>query len=247
MTDLEAIEKRCSRRSYLSTTIPTKSQHLLNEIIEQLNKQSGLSIQLIIDGSSSFQGVRKSYGMFSGVQSFIAMVGNSTDINLREKIGYYGELLILEATKLGLGTCWVGGTYDRKHCPCKINKNEELVCVITVGLVQEKQSFKEKAIYKLAHRGSKPLEMLYYSDTEEVPEWFLSGMKAVQKAPSAVNRQPVRFVYQAGEVSASVKEVTKYELVDLGIAKVHFEIGAGGKFSFGNKAVFIKYLPSDLS
>ena len=63
----------------------------------------------------------------------------------------------------------------------------------------------------------------------EVPEWFLEGMRAVQRAPSAVNAQPVMFTYHKGIVSAYVtKERYGYERLDLGIAKLHFEIGAGG-------------------
>lgn len=52
-------------------------------------------------------------------------------------------------------------------------------------------------------------------------------MRAVRRAPSALNRQPVRFVWRDGAVSASVPDYAS-QAVDLGIAKLHFEIGAGG-------------------
>ncbi|MDF2944149.1 MAG: Nitroreductase family protein [Herbinix sp.] len=239
MTDLEAIELRQSRRGYLGTPIPIESIKQLQTSIEQYNKTSGLSIQWIEDGRAAFQGFSMGYGMFSGVRSYLALVGKTTDVNLKEKAGYYGELLVLEATKLGLGTCWVGGTFNRNQCPAKVREDETLISLIIIGNVAEKKGFKENAIYKLAHRGTKSLVELYTSETQ-VPDWFSEGMKAVQKAPSAINQQPVQFTYRDGFVTAEVKHTDNHQPIDLGIAKLHFEIGAGGKFELGNKASFKK-------
>jgi hypothetical protein len=100
---------------------------------------------------------------------------------------------------------------------------------------------REKFIYSIVHRKTKSInEMFTYVGA--VSDWFIAGMKAVQKAPSAVNRQPVMFTYQNGIVTASVKSIASegYAL-DLGIAKLHFELGAGGgTWTFGNGAVFSK-------
>lgn len=239
MNDLEAIELRHSRRAYLDSPIPAESIRHIDEYIEKLNRLSGLSIQFIKNGREAFQGFNITYGMFSGVQNYFALVGKLSEKDLSEKAGYYGELLVLEATKLGLGTCWVAGTYNKNNCPCTIQKDETLVCIITVGNVAEKKSFKENAIYRLAHRGTKAINDLYTSDTQ-VPDWFLNGMKAVQKAPSAVNKQPVYFRSVNGIITAEVSNMNSHQSIDLGIAKAHFEIGAGGKFEFGNGAAFTK-------
>ena len=59
-----------------------------------------------------------------------------------------------------------------------------------------------------------------------VPAWFMEGMDAVMKAPSAINKLPVFFTYNNGIVTAETTTKTGYEYVDLGIAKLHFEIGA---------------------
>ncbi len=226
MTDMEAIQRRRSRRSYLGTAIAEKSRKRLREAIDQSNQSSGLSIQLIENGRDAFKGFNPSYGMFSGVTAYFAVVGKESDPNLLEKAGYYGERLVLEATRLGLGTCWVGGTYNRSRTACDVKEGEKIVIIITVGNVEEKNSLKENVIYKLAHRGTKTIDQLYSSDTV-VPDWFLEGMKAVQRAPSAINLQPVRFNYRNGEVTAEVKGSNSHQLIDLGIAKLHFEIGSG--------------------
>ncbi len=239
MTDLEAIELRHSRRGYLETPISAENIQILKSAIDECNKQSGLSIQFVEDGQEAFKGFNLGYGMFSGVRSYFAIVGKNSDVNLWEKAGYYGEKLTLEATKLGLGTCWVGGTFNKGKTSCVVRGDEALLILITVGNVEEKKGLRENMIYKLAHRGTKTIEQLYIADSN-VPAWFIEGMKAVQKAPSAVNLQPVTFHYQQGIVTAEVKGNGHFPFVDLGIAKLHFEIGAGkGRFEHGNKAKWL--------
>lgn len=231
MNDLEAIDKRISRRTYLETLIDKEKIELISKSIEEANKKSGLSISFMEDGSKSFNSVGKSYGMFKGVRSIILLKGDKKDPNLKEKVGYYGEILVLEATKLGIGTCWVGGTFDRNIL--QINQNEELVCVLTVGNVPEDKTFKEKMIYKVSHRKTKSVEK-FYEAKEAVPDWFIEAIKAVQKAPSAINSQKVIFEYNGNEVIASIPNSNVFDLVDLGIAKLHFELSAGCKFELGN-------------
>jgi nitroreductase len=240
MTDLEAIELRHSRRGYLDTPMEAGSIRILRDAIEEYNKISGLSIQLVEEGREAFKGFTMGYGMFSGVRSYIAIVGKKSDKNLLEKAGYYGEKLVLTATKLGLGTCWVGGTFNKRRTACTIHEGETLAILITIGNVEEKKGLRENMFYKLAHRGTKSIEQMYTAEGD-VPDWFLQGMRAVQKAPSAVNLQPVLFHYLMGIITADVKETLHMQLVDLGIAKLHFEIGAGrGKFVFGNGATFLQ-------
>lgn len=234
MNDLEAIELRQSRRAYLPQPLDSTQLTKLKSEIEECNKESGLSIQLVEGAGEAFSGFTLGYGMFQGVRSYFALVGKTSDEHLREKAGYYGEKLVLEATKLGLGTCWVGGTFNRSRCACTIHEDETLVLIITVGAIPTKKPLRENAIYKLAHRGTKSLEQLYTCDTP-VPDWFLKGIKSVQKAPSAVNLQPVLFHFEKDQVWAEVKNTNLYQLVDLGIAKLHFELGAGnGTFELGN-------------
>jgi nitroreductase len=237
MTDLEAMKMRYSRRSYLDTPISKDKLRILMDFIDKYNKDCGLSIQFIENGSEAFRGLSRSYGLFSGVRSFFAMVGNTADEYLKEKIGYYGELLVLEATKLGLGTCWVGGSFDRKHCPCTLTKSQSLVCVITVGNIEDKQTFREKAIYRLIHHKRKPLEYFYTSDAANPPEWFLAGIRAASIAPSAANLQPVHFNFKNGRVTAQVRNPIR-DQIDLGISKAHFGLAAGGHFEMGNQGAF---------
>lgn len=238
MTHFEAIENRRSRRLYLDSPIESQQVDVLQGFIEKYNKESGLTIRFVEDGSAAFKGFMKSYGLFSGVRSVLALCGKKSDVNLKEKVGYYGELLVLEAIRMDLSACWVGGTFDRKTTLVELPEDESLVCVITIGKSEE-LSFKEKMIHQMVARKSKSIDQMLISDVK-TPEWLIEGIKAVQKAPSAVNHQPVLFEFKEDILTASVEDDGKFNLVDFGIAKSHFEIAAGGRFEVGNKGKFKK-------
>lgn len=239
MTELEAIQVRTSRRSYQSTPIEQEKIDKLRSLIEECNAQSGLHIQFVEDGSAAFSSFTKSYGMFSGVRSLFAMVADVSDPHHLEKIGYFGERLVLRATMLGLATCWVGGSFDRSACPCELRENEKLVCVITVGYATKQVGIKERSLYRLTHLASKKVDQLYSAD-QTPPDWIMEGVKAVSLAPSAINRKPVRVRYIDGRVLIGFDKLDVSCFIDLGIAKYHFELAAGGRFPYGNNAPFEK-------
>lgn len=229
-----AIENRISRRKFESEPITNQEKGRIISKIEELNKASGLTISFMEDGSGAFQKLRKTYGLFVNVRSVILMKGNKGDINFKEKIGYYGEDLVLDITDMGLGTCWVGGTFDKEELI--IGNNEELACVVVVGKVAG-TSLKEKMMRSIIHRKVKSLEERIVSD-QPLPQWVTDGMKSVLLAPSARNTQKAIFKFEKNLLSAQIADDYGADLIDLGIAKKHFEIEAGGKFDFGNGAVF---------
>lgn len=235
---MKAIEERCSRRKFQGTLINEASIAKLKELITKYNEISDIRMELVVNNGKSFDGFTKSYGMFSGVNDYICLIANKNDLKSIEKLGYYGELIVLHATQMGLGSCWVGGS--RSDVPFTLSAEDSIICAIIIGHVEEDLSFKEKLIHGVTHRKTKMVEDMFTS-TEVVPDWFMAGMKSVQKAPSAMNKQPVKFIYQAGKVQASVKDITSPSIaLDLGIAKLHFELGAGGgTWHWGNGAEFI--------
>ncbi len=239
MTDLEAIALRTSRRAYTGR-LDKEQLRALQDTAAKMSLQCGLSIRVMEDGAEAFGGITKSYGMFSGVHSLVVLAGKETDPDLFEKAGHCGERLVLDATKMGLGTCWVGGTFDRRRLAQNLPAGQRLVAVITAGPAKEQKGFVEKTVRRFTGDHNRPPEMFYTADVAAPPEWFMAGVAAAARAPSAVNRQPVRFRLENGAVSATVPGEQTYELIDLGIAKLHFEIAAGGRFAWGNGAVFEK-------
>ena len=237
----DAISMRLSRRKYIPEPLPPAAAAELQALMAEYNSRENLNIQLALDNGEAFNGFRKSYGMFSGVRNYFGLIADKSDLISAEKLGYYGELLVLHAVALGFGTCWVGGSFHRASCPFAVPPGQSILCTIVVGRVEQDLSRKERLIRYTTHRKTKTIEQMYTAD-EAVPAWFLSGMAAVQAAPSAMNRQPVSFTYQNGAVSAAVQNIAGEAFaLDLGIAKLHFELGAGGgKWDFGNGAKFRK-------
>ncbi len=229
MNYLEAIVKRQSIRKYEKQPIHRANLSFLEERIERINEASKLHLQLIKNENNVFSNV---FSAFKNVEYYIALVGDKNDPNLYEKLGYFGEVLVLEATKLELGSCFVCNSFNKKKCDLELDEDEILVGIITIGNYDDSKvkakDTRGKSIEKLA---------LFSSDA---PDYFKEGVRYVYYAPSAYNKKPYVFSFNNGEVTVELKNDKIYSLIDLGVAKLHFELGALGKFALGNKAIFKK-------
>ena len=96
MDILEAIKERHSVRSYSDKKIEGEVLEKLQNKIKELNKESGLNMQLILNEPKAFDSFMAHYGKFQGVNNYVAIIGNK-DSKLAEKAGYYGEQLVLFA------------------------------------------------------------------------------------------------------------------------------------------------------
>lgn len=232
MTLSDAVFTRSSCREYLPQPLSPAHCQQLSKAVDQCNRRSGLCVRLICGQPEPFAAFSKSWGQVKGAQNYFLFAGPAGDPELEEKCGYYGEELILTAETMGLKTCWVGGTYDKAPCLPYLGDGEELVCVAAVGYpVQAKEK----------PHARKPLEELSAGLTD-TPDWFRSGIEAVQRAPSAMNRQGYCFTYRKdGSVRVRLSGTGSFALVDLGIAKRHFELGAhGGEWAWGDGGTFRK-------
>ena len=207
------------------------------EVALEANLQYGMDMTLLEDDPDAFGGVTNSYGMFSGVRSLFVVAGWTNEPNLQERAGYAGERVVLEATKLGLGTCWVGGTYNRERVLASVQPGHTLVAVITVGHVKEAPGLLEKTVGRVGADKRKTTEEMMQADGTP-PAWFTAGVEAATYAPSNEGRQPVRFAWKGGVATAAVPDDNELQRVELGIAKLHFEIAAAGRFAYGNGAAF---------
>ncbi|MCL2510004.1 MAG: nitroreductase family protein [Methanomassiliicoccaceae archaeon] len=232
---INAMWKRRAVRKYLVKNIEQDKIEALRSSISALNKESGLTMEFIekTDAFDSFKAF-----MFKNVRSVIAVKGKTNDPNLQEKCGYFGEQIVLEATALGLGTCWViSFTFKSKSESLNVKSDETIVCGIPIGYGEEAMSTSTE-IPDAPHRKTKSISEFLNGKTD-VPEWVTSAVKAVQFAPTARNSQKTRFNYADGKVSAEIP-VSDMNLIDLGITKFHFELAAGGKFPLGTPSVFVK-------
>ena len=220
MTLLEAISARHSVRKYLDKEIPADIIAALQDKIAECNKVGNLSIQLVQNETKAFTGML-SYGSFSGVKNYLVMVGKKAK-DLDERVGYYGEQLVLYAQTLGLSTCWVGLSYRKVPDAYNVGKDEKLVCIIALGYGETQG---------VGHKIKSIEEVSNASDI--TPSWFKKGVEAALLAPTAVNQQKFSFEYVGMNNNRHQVKAKKgismigYTQIDLGIAKCHFEIGTG--------------------
>ena len=222
MTLLEAISVRHSVRKYLDKEISSDIIAALRDKIEECNKIGNLNIQLVQNETRAFRGML-SYGSFSGVKNYLVMVGKKSK-DLDERVGYYGEQLVLFAQTLGLNTCWVGLSYRKVPEAYNVGKDEKLVCMIVLGYGETQG---------VPHKIKSAEDVSNASDI--TPSWFKKGVEAALLAPTAVNQQKFSFEYVGMSNNRHQVRAKKgismigYTHIDLGIAKCHFEIGAGVK------------------
>lgn len=217
MTILEAIKARHSVRKYSDKPLEAPAAEALNAEIQKCNAESGLNIQLVLEEPKAFASGMWKYGQFSGVRNYFVMAGPKGK-EAEEKIGYYGERLVLLAQTLGLSSCWVGLTYKKIPGAFTLREGDTVHCVIALG-------------YGITPGVQHPLKPVdnFYECEGTAPQWFLDGMQAALLAPTAINQQKFRFIlHEGGIVEARTQfSMAGYTNIDLGIVKYHFETGAG--------------------
>ena len=220
MTIQEAIEARHSVRVYKEQPLAKEVVIELQKKIAELNEKGQLHMQLILNEPRAFKGVF-AYGKFFGVNNYIVVVGQKSD-DLDERVGYFGEQLVLFAQTLGLNTCWVGLSYTKIPGTYVLGDGEKIACYIAIGYGETQG---------VCHKIKTVEQVSNTNDT--TPLWFKKGVEAALLAPTAVNQQKFSFEYKGmkdGRHQVLAKKgfsMIGYTQMDVGIAKCHFEIGAG--------------------
>ena len=222
MTLQEAIKERHSVRKYTDDPIPEGTLAVLRNKVWEINKETGLHIQLVTDEPKAFSGLI-CYGTFSGVKNYFVMAGKKGD-DLDEKIGYWGERRVLLAQTLGLNTCWAGLSYSKIPGTYELEEGEKIACYISLGIGRSQGK---------VHKSKPAKEVSNASDV--TPKWFQQGVEAALLAPTAVNQQKFFIEYLGHKDYSKLPLVSAkptfsmvgYSKIDLGIVKCHFEVGAG--------------------
>lgn len=216
MNDIEKIIKsRHSVRNFTSKLIEGKALNELKNEIENVNSESELNIQLVLEEEKAFG--KTHYGNFENCKNYIVVIGNKDDKDLDEKSGYYGERIVLKAQELGLNTCWVALTYKKSEVPIKLKDNEKIVIVIAIGY----------GVTKGVSHKIKKFDDVSKTKESSAPSWYIKGIEYALLAPTAINQQ--KFIFELkndNEVIAKAK-LGPCSKIDLGIVKYHFELGAG--------------------
>jgi hypothetical protein len=195
--------------------------------------------------SEVFTGFVGGYGRVIGTPSALVMIGTENDPTVQESVGYLGEAVILQATSLGLDTCWVAGFFDRSlaETVVELSPGERVLSVSPLGYGQPRPRAGERFLKRVvgAHKRRPIEEIAPGYDQERWPAWAAEGVRLARVAPSAVNRQPWSLsilgesdpLTRPPEVTGVLVSVVERgaeghisRRLDCGIAMLHFEVGA---------------------
>lgn len=223
---------RRSRRSFIDRLPEEEKIERVERVCREFRPFAGVRAEFVRNSPEKvFKGIVGGYGKITGAPYYVAFIGSSGSPNAEEGVGYTGEGVILEATALGLGTCWVSGFFkpDAVKAHVKLVEDERVYAVTPIGYVEKDYSVKEKFYSGAARsRKKKPLEEIVEGMPPE--PWQEKAIEAARIAPSAANRQPWRFVVGEKFITVRVdnpKDSDKYpKRLDCGIAMLHLELGA---------------------
>lgn len=214
MTEMEAIRQRHSVRSYQNRKIEAEKAAQLNELIARCNQEGNLNLQLLEDAGGTFSRMLSKFMGLGSAPSVIACIGPDDD-TLDERIGYYGQKIVLFAQTLGLNTCWAG-TFSEKNTPANRTPGDRLPIVIAIGY----------GVNSGRIRKSKTADDVVAGGMNGKPEWFRRGVEAALLAPTAINQQKFEIALKNdGSVEITDKGGV-LSRIDKGIVTYNFEVGA---------------------
>jgi nitroreductase len=231
----QSILLRHSERSYSDEPVSEKDLSRLEKTCREFRPYKGARAELVRSPPDDvFKGAVGSYGKVRGAPHYVAYVGDNDSPTADIALGYMGEGIILDATSLGLNTCWVAGFFRpevvRKHID--VADSEYVAGVTPIGYAEDKavriDSLRSGHI-KMHKR--QQLHNLILHESLAPKQWMTKALEAARLAPSAVNRQPWRFLIE--DDSITITETSSGFLfgripyrLDCGIAMLHLELGA---------------------
>lgn len=243
----EIIRARTSRRTFLTGQLPEETLlGIEQKISENRTAPLGTNIRftLISLDAAADQKLRLgTYGFIQGARFYIAgQIAPSREGFL--DYGFVLEKLILELTGMNLGTCWLGGTFDRAEFSKAIGLEEGNVipAITPVGIASSTRGIGERLIRLGA--GSKnrlPRERLFFGSPAGDPLILPEGdpvqeiLEGVRIGPSASNNQPWRIVAEGNRFRFHLSRKPGYQkafsrvdiqMLDIGIAMAHFDLVA---------------------
>ena len=188
------------------------------------------------------------YGFIQGANAYIGGIIADGEMCL-EDFGWQMEWLVLRITAMGLGTCWLGGSFTRSTFAQKMNARigEVLPAILSVGLMADEKAARAGLLRKRISADERlPMSQLFFDSSFGKPLVLDSGEKAeellrmVRAGPSASNKQPWRLVREGGNYHLYLQRTKGYsegiiqrfmgtedlQRVDMGIAMCHFELTA---------------------
>jgi nitroreductase len=206
----EIMRERSSWRSYDGRPLEAGDRARLEDFLA--SSEAGpfggsVRLQLVEASAEDRAELRKlgTYGMVKGTRTFLAGAIRRGPMDM-EDYGCVFERAVLYATALGLGTCWLGASFNRSGFAARIDlaDDEILPAVSPVGYVASSRTLVDATTRFFARsKKRKPWEELFFEGEFGTPLSagaagpYAEALEMVRLAPSASNRQPWRLVKEA--------------------------------------------------
>jgi len=244
------IERRFSCRHYDPRPIEPGSRDQLAKVLAATSTGplgTRMRFELVSVGEDDLAALKGlvTYGFIKGASGFIIGAVGPGENNM-EDYAYLLERAVLFATDIGLGTCWLGGTFRKSGFSRKISlkETEILPAVVAVGYVADKPRWFDSYIRRRAGSDSRlPWAELFFDGTFRAPLStdtagpFTTPLEMVRLGPSASNKQPWRVIRDGTQWHFYVQRTSGYgrrnttlfnladmQRIDMGIAMCHFEL-----------------------
>lgn len=219
-----AASTRISIRDYDPSPISEEEAEALARSMSEFVVFDGARVVVVREAPGDFftGWLLRVYGKVSS-PSALVFVGDRRVPLVEAAVGYAGEAAVLEASALGLATCWIGGGVRRGNVARELGlaRHEHAYAVSALGRARTPR--------QKPHRRKAAPEIAPGMESQEWPDWAVAGVEAARIAPSATNRQPWRFRMEGGHCVIAHTRLDPYvpsKKLDCGIAMLHFEIGA---------------------
>ena len=226
----DAIFYRKSTKKYsknkLSISMFEEVRNICNDI-ESLDENIKVKAYPILKGDSLKFIIKKSHRIVAPHYILLtAQLPEESDeekqINYYDSVGFAGEKLVLTLTEMGLATCWIGNSFNKKLVLdfVILEENEIPAILIAFGFPESKDGLFRKKEEKLDRKSLKQI-------AKDVDEKWANVIECVRLSPSYKNSQPWRFYQNNGSLDIYMKKDSNEDinLVNMGIALKHFEIG----------------------
>lgn len=229
MNIIEAITKRVSVRKYSDTPLTTDQINKLHEAIRNSKSPFGGNVEIeFVSLDSKIDVTPSTYGFISGASAYLLMT-YSDDFDSCLSAGFRMEQVVLKATEMGLGTCWIGGTLKKDDFQrlLKSESADNVKIISPVGYAANRKSLLERiarATMGSNHRIA--IDELYFENGFvngiEKDNTFYESFEMMRLAPSARNSQPCRASVCDDTVDFYYIPKGDFSIVDCGIALCHF-------------------------
>jgi len=240
----ETVKTRYSTRTYTDQIISSETKEKINAFISTLSNPFSVKVNFKLLEANSSKNSEKlgTYGVIKGSTNYIGATIEKNELGL-EALGYEFEKLILYLTSLGLGTCWLGGTFNRSSFTnaFEVKENEIFPAISPYGYPSTKKRFADSLVRMVAKSNQrKPWSEIFFnqkfSETLSLEDAgaYAFPLEMIRLAPSASNKQPWRIVkegttyhfYEFQAKGYSTSFGYDIQKVDIGIAACHFHLAA---------------------